>query len=121
MLNGYFVADYPLVNRRHHFRMCKQECGEKFKAWWEKKWTKSVECDPDAMKSNNWLILEPLRSVSDTMLQKRLLQGQQATLPKLVLIKEQWQAVDSVQEASWIYKSKTEKVTGGRKSAILPK
>ena len=32
-LKSYFVADYPLVNRRHDFTKCTQGRGEKFKKW----------------------------------------------------------------------------------------
>ena len=98
-LKGYFVDDYPLINRRHDFTVCKQARGELFKTWWEKKRSKAVECDLKAMQENNWLVLELVRGVSDTMLQKRLLQELQATLPQLVLIAEQWQAADSAQTA----------------------
>ena len=70
-----------------------------FKAWWEKKRSKAVECDLKAIKEDDWLVLELIRGVSDTMLQKRLLQEHQASLAQLVLIAEQWQAADSARAA----------------------
>jgi hypothetical protein len=35
-LKKYFFDDYPLINRRHDFTVCKQARGELFKTWWEK-------------------------------------------------------------------------------------
>ena len=49
------------------------------------------------MTSNNWLELELIRGVSDTMLQKKLLQEEAPTLKQLVSISQQWQAADSAQ------------------------
>ena len=69
-----------MVNRRHDFRRCTQEQGEKFKEWWEKKLAKALECDLEAMKSNNWLVLVLLLGVSDTMFQKQFLLKTQANL-----------------------------------------
>ena len=57
----YFFDDYPLINRRHDFTVCKQARGELFKAWWEKKRSKAVECDLKAMKEDDWLVLELIR------------------------------------------------------------
>jgi hypothetical protein len=51
------------------------------------------------MASKDWLALELIRGVSDTMLQKKLLQEQDPSLKQLVRIAEQWQAADSAQTA----------------------
>ena len=40
-LKKYFFDNYPLINRRHDFTVCKQARGETFKAWWEKKRSKA--------------------------------------------------------------------------------
>ena len=98
-LVAYFVKDYPLMNRRCDFMICKQAQGELFKTWWERKKAMAVECDLGAMKGNDWLRMELVRGVNDTRLQKRLLQEQQATLPQLILIAKQWQAADGTQTA----------------------
>jgi hypothetical protein len=98
-LKKYFFDNYPLINCRHDFTVCKQARGELFKAWWEKKRSKAVECNLKAMKEDDWLVLELIRGVSDTMLQKRMHQEHQATLAQLVLMAEQWQAADSAQTA----------------------
>jgi hypothetical protein len=104
-LKGYFIADYPMVNRRHDFTKCTQDRGEKFKEWWETKLNKARKCDLEAMKNDDWLVLELLRWVSDTNLQKQLLRetdlslSPAANLSRLVLIAEQWQAAESTQEA----------------------
>ena len=73
-LKKYFLDDYPLINCRHDFTVCKQARGELFKTWWENKRSKAVECDLKAAQENDWLVLKLIRGVSDTMLQKRLLQ-----------------------------------------------
>jgi hypothetical protein len=96
---GYFVDDYPLLNRRRDFTMCKQAQGESFKTWWERKKAMAVECDLGAMKGNAWLRMELVRGVNDTRLQKRLLQEHQATLPQMILIAKQWQAADGTKTA----------------------
>ena len=69
-LKGYFVAENPMVNRRHDFTKCTQDLGEKFKEWWEKKLKKAMEFDLGAMQKDDWLVLELLWGVSDTSLQK---------------------------------------------------
>ena len=69
------------------------------------KLNKARECDLEAMKKDNWLVLELLRGVSYTSLQKQLLRETDASLSpaanlsRLVLIAEQWQAAESTQEA----------------------
>lgn len=98
-LRQYFFNDYPLMVRRHHFTECVQARGELFKVWWDKKKTKAVECALEEMKKDVVMMLELVRGVSDTMLQKKLLQEQEPTLSKLVRIVEQWQAADIVQTA----------------------
>ena len=40
-LKKYFFDNYPLINCRHDFTVCKQARGETFKAWWEKKRSKA--------------------------------------------------------------------------------
>ena len=93
----YFVKDYPMINPLHDFTRCKQAQGESFKTWWERKKAMAAECDLEAMKGNDWIRLELVRGVSDTGLQERLLQEQQAALPQLVLIAKQWQVADGTQ------------------------
>jgi hypothetical protein len=88
---GYFVEDYPLINRHCDFTVCKQAPGESFRTWWERKKAMAVECDLGAMTGNDWLRVELVRGENDTRLQKRLLQEQQAMLPQMVLIAKQWQ------------------------------
>jgi hypothetical protein len=98
-LRNYFVDNYPLINCRHVFSTCKQARGELFRTWWETKLRKAKECDLEMMASKDWLALELIWGVSDTMLQKKLLQEQDPSLKQLVCIAEQWQAADSAQTA----------------------
>jgi hypothetical protein len=98
-LKQYFLNDYPLMVRRHNFTECKQAQGEMFKVWWDKRKAKAVECALETMNRDDVMMLELVRGVSDTMLQKKLLMEQQPKLSVLVRIAEQWQALDSVQTA----------------------
>ena len=79
-IKRYFLDNYPLINCRHDFTMCKQARGELFKTWWETKKRKAVECDLEVMKGTDWLALELIRGVIDRMLQKKLLQEQNSSL-----------------------------------------
>ena len=98
-LKNYFVDKYHLINCRYAFSTCKQARGELFRTWWETKLRNAKECDLEMMASKDWLALELIRGVSDTMLQKKLLQEQDPSLKQLVRIAEQWQAADSAQTA----------------------
>ena len=89
-LGSYFVNDYRLINRRHDFITCRQAGGEGFNQWWETKLWKAKECALKDMSSNNWLEMELIRGVSDTELQKKLLQVEKPTLPLLVKIAQKW-------------------------------
>ena len=73
-LKKYFLDNYPLMVRRHHFTECVQAPGELFKAWWDKKKSKAVECALEEMRRDDVMMLELVRGVSDTLLQKKLLQ-----------------------------------------------
>ena len=48
-LESYYTDNLPMIIRRHNFISCKQERGEKFQAWWERKLQKGQECSLDAM------------------------------------------------------------------------
>ena len=43
-LRSYYSNDYPIIIRRHDFTTCKQDRGEPFLTWWEKKMRKAQEC-----------------------------------------------------------------------------
>jgi hypothetical protein len=98
-LKKYFLDDYPLMMRRHQFQECTQAQGEPFKTWWDRVKSKAVECALSQMTEDDMMMLQMIRGVSDSPLQKKLLQEEQPLLDKLVLIAEQWQAADSMQTA----------------------
>ena len=95
----HYLDDNPLINRRHEFTICKQARGESFKTWWETKLRRAKECDLEKMTGKDWLALELIRGVSDTALQKKLLQEHNPTLPDLVRMAGLWQNADSAQTA----------------------
>ena len=98
-LETYYTDDLPMIIRRHNFISCKQERGEKFITWWERKLQRGQECSLDAMAPKNWLQQELLRCVYDNELQKKLLQERDPTLDDLINITKLWQNADSAQDA----------------------
>ena len=68
-LRSYYVDDCPLICRRHTFTACKQEHGEPFLTWWERKMIKVQEGMIDTMTVDNWLELELVRGINDQNLQ----------------------------------------------------
>jgi hypothetical protein len=98
-LKNYFLDDYPLMMRRHQFTECTQAQGELVKTWWDRVKAKAVECALSQMTEDDMMMLQMIRGVSDSLLQKKLLQEEKPSLAKLVQIAEQWQAADSMQTA----------------------
>ena len=98
-LKNYFLDDYPLMMRHHQFTECTQAQGELFKTWWDRVKAKAVECALSKMTEDDMMMLQMIRGVSDSLLQKKLLQEEKPSLAKLVQIADQWQAADSVQTA----------------------
>ena len=88
-----------MIIRRHAFTSCKQELGEPFMTWWEKKTRKAQECAINTMTANNWLQLELLRGVNDPGLQKRLLQERKPLLKDLISIAMQWKNAENAQQS----------------------
>ena len=68
-LRSYY-NNSPIICRRHAFTACKQENGEPFLTWWERKMTKAQEAMIVAMMAENWLELELIQGISDPNLQK---------------------------------------------------
>ena len=62
-LESYYTDDLPMIIRRHNFISCKQERGEKFMTWWERKMQQGQECSHDTMTPKDWLQQELLRGV----------------------------------------------------------
>ena len=60
----------------------------------EHKMRKGQECTLKTMTPDDWLQLELLRGVNDTILQKRLLQERS---PTLISIATQWQSAENAQ------------------------
>ena len=85
-LESYYTDDLPTIIRRHNFISCKQERGEKFMAWWERKLQKGQECSHTDMTPNDWLQLELLRNVYDSELQRKLLEVREPKLEELIKI-----------------------------------
>ena len=73
-LKKYFLDDYPLMMRRHQFTECTQAQGELFKTWWDRVNAKAVECALSQMTEDDMMMLQMIRGVSDSLLQKKLLQ-----------------------------------------------
>ena len=71
--------------------MCKQEHGEPFLTWWERKMIKAQEGMIDSMTVDNWLELELIRGVNDQNLQKRILREHNPMLLDMVSIATLWQ------------------------------
>ena len=71
-LRSYYVDDCSLllICRRHAFTACKQQHGEPFLTWWERKMIKAQEGMIDTMTVDNWLELELVRGINDQNLQK---------------------------------------------------
>ena len=70
-LRSYYIDDCPLICRRHAFTACRQEHGEPFLTWWERKMIKAQEGMIDSMTVDNWLELELIRGVNDQNLKKK--------------------------------------------------
>ena len=85
-LESYYTDDLPIIIRRHNFISCKQERGEKFMAWWERKLQKGQECSHTDMTPNDWLQLDLLRNIYDSELQRKLLQEREPELEELIKI-----------------------------------
>ena len=90
-LRSYYIDDCPLICRRHAFTVCKQEHGEPFLTWWERKMIKAQEGMIDSMTVDNWLELELVRGVNDQNLQKRILRERNPMLQDMISIAMQWQ------------------------------
>ena len=73
-LKKYFLDDYPLMMRRHQFTECTQAQGELFKTWWDRVKAKAVECALSKMTEDDMMMLQMIQGVSDSLLQKKLLQ-----------------------------------------------
>jgi hypothetical protein len=73
-LKNYFLDDYPLMMRHHQFTECTQAQGELFKTWWDRVKAKAVECALSKMTEDDMMMLQMIRGVSDSLLQKKLLQ-----------------------------------------------
>ena len=67
-LRSYYDDDSPIICRRHAFTACKQENGEPFLTWWERKMKKAQE-GMIMMLTADWLELELVRGISDQGLQ----------------------------------------------------
>ena len=94
-LRSYYVDDCPLICRRHAFTTCRQEHGEPFLTWWERKMIKAKEGMIDSMTADNWLELELIRGVNDRNLQKRTLQEHNPMLRDMVSIATLWQSAET--------------------------
>jgi hypothetical protein len=94
-LRSYYIDDCPLICRRHAFTVCKQEHGEPFLTWWERKMKKAQEGMIDSMTVDNWLELELIRGVNDQNLQKRILQEHNPMLRDMVSIATLWQSAET--------------------------
>ena len=79
-----YFDDYPIIICLYAFTACKQDQGESFMTWWEKKMRKAQECLIMTMMTDNWLELELIRGISDQNLQRRLLQEKDPTLKNMI-------------------------------------
>ena len=82
-LESYYTDDLLMIIRRHNFISCKQERGEKFMAWWERKLQKGQEYSHHDMTPKDWLQLELLWGVYDYGLQRKLFQERKPELEDL--------------------------------------
>jgi hypothetical protein len=92
-LRSYY-NDSPIICRRHAFTACKQENGEPFLTWWERKMTKAQEAMIMNMTAENWLELELIRGINDPNLQNRILQECNSKLQDMVSIATRWQSAE---------------------------
>ena len=92
-LRSYYSNNYPIIARRHAFIACKQEQGEPFMSWWERKMRKAQECM--IMTIHNWLELELIRGISDQNLQRRLLQEKDPMLKDMISLATQWRSAET--------------------------
>merc|ERR1711940_210822 len=90
-LRSYY-NDSPIIYRRHAFTACKQEDGEPFLTWWERKMKKAQEAMIAAMTTENWLELELIQGINDPNLRKRILQECNPKLQDMVCIAKRWQS-----------------------------
>ena len=90
-LRSYY-NDSPIIYRRHAFTACKQENGEPFPTWWERKMKKAQEAMIVAMTAENWLELELIQGINDPNLRKRILQECNPKLQDMVCIAKRWQS-----------------------------
>ena len=95
-LRSYYYDDHPIFYHRHDFTVCKQDPGEPFLTWWEKKMKKAQECMLKTMTIDNWLEVELIRGINDPTLQKRLLQESDPILKDMVRIAMQWQSAEDI-------------------------
>ena len=94
-LKSYYYDDYPNFCHRHDFTTCKQDPGEPFLTWWEKKLEKAQECMIMTMTTDNWLEMELIRGANDPKLKRRLLQERNPILNDMVCIARQWQSAEN--------------------------
>ena len=92
-LRSYY-NDNPIFYRRHAFTACKQETGEPFLTWWERKMKKAQEAMIAAMTTENWLELELIQGINDPNLRKRILQECNPKLQDMVCIAKRWQSAE---------------------------